>query len=118
MRSRPKELYNQIEMICPNLFSHFNEFGYRYCAGKMVRQTHYFYRSIQTNFGLDFSGSSNMEELRAILSVFMIRRIKSSVLSLPPKVRQKVLIAAKPVSVPSKLNFRLTESEDDRPRKL
>lgn len=58
-------------------FSHRQEFGFRYCDAKMSK------------FGWDFTGSSNMDELRVLLEEqFMIRRLKSNVLDqLPSKVR-------------------------------
>lgn len=53
------------------------DYGVRYCNGT------------QTTFGWDFSGSSNMEELRLLLETrFMIRRLKCDVLTqLPSKIR-------------------------------
>jgi len=53
------------------------EYGKRYCNGR------------DTSFGWDFSGSSNMKELKTILETqFMIRRLKSDVLKqLPQKIR-------------------------------
>lgn len=53
------------------------EYGLRYCNGK------------ETLFGWDFSGASNMKELKIILeSQYMIRRLKSEVLKeLPQKLR-------------------------------
>lgn len=53
------------------------EYGIRYCNGK------------ETSYGWDFSGASNMNELKIILeSLFMIRRLKSEVLKqLPQKIR-------------------------------
>lgn len=53
------------------------EYGVRYCNGR------------ETNFGWDFSGATNMKELKTILEThFMIRRLKSEVLKqLPQKIR-------------------------------
>lgn len=53
------------------------EFGIRYCDGK------------EGKFGWDYTGCSNMDELRILLEErFMIRRLKSTVLSqLPSKIR-------------------------------
>ncbi|XP_069705432.1 SWI/SNF-related matrix-associated actin-dependent regulator of chromatin subfamily A-like protein 1 isoform X2 [Periplaneta americana] len=80
--SRPIELYPQISAINPRLFPNVVEFGIRYCAG------------VKNQFGWDFSGSSNMEELQLLLEdSLMIRRLKSDVISqLPPKVRQMVIL--------------------------
>lgn len=53
------------------------EYGVRYCNGR------------ETNYGWDFSGATNMKELKTILEThFMIRRLKSEVLKqLPQKIR-------------------------------
>jgi SWI/SNF-related matrix-associated actin-dependent regulator of chromatin subfamily A-like protein 1 len=53
------------------------EFGKRYCA------------AVQKSWGMDYSGSSNMDELNIILlECFMIRRLKKNVLTqLPGKFR-------------------------------
>ncbi|XP_076821185.1 SWI/SNF-related matrix-associated actin-dependent regulator of chromatin subfamily A-like protein 1 isoform X1 [Clavelina lepadiformis] len=80
--SRPAELYTQISLVRPDLFPVFHHFGMRYCAGK------------QNPWGWEFTGSSNMEELRLILQeTVMLRRTKDDVLSqLPPKLRRSVAI--------------------------
>jgi hypothetical protein len=71
----------------------------------------------KTPFGWDYSGASHMEELRAIMSMFMIRRMKSVVMTqLPPKVREKVLIAANPVSLPPKTPIATFFSDGESPR--
>ncbi|XKL60873.1 hypothetical protein PGB90_007930 [Kerria lacca] len=79
--SRPFELYPQIKALEPHSFSG-KEFGIRYCDGKEGR------------FGWDYSGSSNMDELKILLEEkFMIRRLKSTVLNqLPAKIRQVVIL--------------------------
>lgn len=58
------------------------EFGKRYCNG------------VETSFGWDFKGCSNMKELKVILETqFMIRRLKSDVLKqLPQKVRYLFIV--------------------------
>nr|CAD7397266.1 unnamed protein product [Timema poppensis] len=75
--SRPSELYTQIAAIDPKAFGSFHDFGLRYCA------------AVKTNWAWDYSGSSNMVELHLLLEKrFMIRRLKSNVISeLPPKIR-------------------------------
>ncbi|XP_075210490.1 SWI/SNF-related matrix-associated actin-dependent regulator of chromatin subfamily A-like protein 1 isoform X2 [Lycorma delicatula] len=80
--SRPCELYTQLEAIHPSAFSSFKEYGLRYCDGKM------------TNFGWNFSGSSNLGELKVLLeSKYMIRRLKKDViLQLPSKIRQVIVL--------------------------
>ncbi|CAG5127940.1 unnamed protein product [Candidula unifasciata] len=79
--SRPSELYSQITAVCPDLFK-FHEFGLRYCAAKEMQ------------WGWDYSSSSNMVELQALLEEkIMIRREKKDVLSqLPSKYRQVIML--------------------------
>ena len=80
--SKPVELFTQLQLIDPINFKNHHEFGKRYCA------------AVKTNFGWNYSGSSNMAELRIILEeTVMLRRTKESVLKqLPPKVRQSVVL--------------------------
>ena len=85
--SRPIELYSQIYLIDPKLFPWVTDFGMRYCEGRKVS-----YGPNKT--GHDFSGSSNMEELKLLMMErFMIRRMKTEVLSqLPSKQRQMIIL--------------------------
>lgn len=80
--SRPIELYSQIKAITQNNFMTPVEYGVRYCNGK------------ETIYGWDFSGATNMKELKIILETqFMIRRLKSEVLKqLPQKIRNVVVL--------------------------
>ncbi|KAG5185466.1 hypothetical protein JKP88DRAFT_354190 [Tribonema minus] len=89
--SRPMELYTQLNMLQPEPYMQLNmlqpevwkdqhDYGIRYCAAKRGR------------FGWDYSGSSNLPELHALLrATVMIRRLKKDILSnLPPKQRTLV----------------------------
>ncbi|XP_056145296.1 SWI/SNF-related matrix-associated actin-dependent regulator of chromatin subfamily A-like protein 1 [Lampris incognitus] len=80
--SRPSELYTQIFAVRPTLFPQFHEFGMRYCNAK------------QLTWGWDYSGSSNLGELKLLLEeCLMLRRLKSDVLSqLPAKQRKVVMV--------------------------
>ncbi|XP_067014077.2 SWI/SNF-related matrix-associated actin-dependent regulator of chromatin subfamily A-like protein 1 [Anabrus simplex] len=83
--SRPIELFTQLRIIDPKAFrgsGSMQEYGLRYCAAK------------QNAWGWDYSGSSNMEELQLLLECrFMIRRLKSDVITqLPAKMRQVVVL--------------------------
>lgn len=73
-------MYAQIHAINPSLFNTFHEFGMRYCAAK------------ETKFGWDYSGYSNMSELKLLLEEkLLIRREKKDVIQqLPTKMREKV----------------------------
>ena len=84
--SRPIELFSQINLIDTRFFKNAWEFGMRYCDGKQ--------KTIGTKIVHDFSGSSNMEELNILMKErFMIRRLKSDVLTqLPKKQRQMIIL--------------------------
>lgn len=91
--SRPAELYSQITAVQPTLFPSFHHFGMRYCDAKQLR------------WGWDYSGSSNLQELRLLLlESLMVRRLKSDVLSqLPAKRRKVVLVEPEGVSAKAKV---------------
>ncbi|XP_062287547.1 SWI/SNF-related matrix-associated actin-dependent regulator of chromatin subfamily A-like protein 1 [Scomber scombrus] len=79
--SRPSELYTQILAVKPTLFPRFHEFGIRYCDAK------------QNTWGWDYSGSSNLGELKLLLEEsLMLRRLKSEVLSQLPAKQRKVVV--------------------------
>ncbi|KAM4626452.1 SWI/SNF-related matrix-associated actin-dependent regulator of chromatin subfamily A-like protein 1 [Discoglossus pictus] len=90
--SRPAELYTQIAAVRPTFFPRFHDFGIRYCDAK------------QMPWGWDYSGSSNMNELKLLLEEsIMIRRLKSEVLSqLPAKQRKMVVIAPEGINSKTK----------------
>ncbi|MCJ8732791.1 hypothetical protein PDJAM_G00215370 [Pangasius djambal] len=78
--SRPAELYTQILAVRPTLFPRFHDFGVRYCDAK------------QLPWGWDYSGSSNLAELKLLLEeCLMLRRLKSDVLSQLPAKQRKVV---------------------------
>uniref|UniRef100_A0AAQ5Y4Y9 SWI/SNF-related matrix-associated actin-dependent regulator of chromatin subfamily A-like protein 1 n=1 Tax=Amphiprion ocellaris TaxID=80972 RepID=A0AAQ5Y4Y9_AMPOC len=78
--SRPSELYTQILAVRPTLFPRFHEFGMRYCDAR------------QMVWGWDYSGSSNLGELKLLLEeCLMLRRLKSDVLSQLPAKQRKVV---------------------------
>uniref|UniRef100_A0A3Q3GBP7 SWI/SNF-related matrix-associated actin-dependent regulator of chromatin subfamily A-like protein 1 n=1 Tax=Labrus bergylta TaxID=56723 RepID=A0A3Q3GBP7_9LABR len=90
--SRPCELYTQILAVRPTLFPRFHDFGMRYCNAK------------QMTWGWDYSGSSNLGELKLLLEeCLMLRRLKSEVLSqLPSKQRKVVTVTIDGVSTRTK----------------
>uniref|UniRef100_A0A8D0DET9 SWI/SNF-related matrix-associated actin-dependent regulator of chromatin subfamily A-like protein 1 n=1 Tax=Sander lucioperca TaxID=283035 RepID=A0A8D0DET9_SANLU len=78
--SRPSELYTQILAVRPTLFPRFHEFGMRYCG------------ATQSPWGWDYSGSSNLGELKLLLEeCLMLRRLKCDVLSQLPAKQRKVV---------------------------
>ncbi|KAI3383223.1 hypothetical protein SNEBB_010758 [Seison nebaliae] len=80
--SRPAELFPQIHVLCPKLFSSFHDFGVRYCG------------AVQTKWGWNYSKSSNLDELQNLLNQHcLIRHTKSEVLQqLPEKIRERVIM--------------------------
>ncbi|KAM6934194.1 SWI/SNF-related matrix-associated actin-dependent regulator of chromatin subfamily A-like protein 1 [Xenentodon cancila] len=90
--SRPCELYTQILAVRPTLFPRFHEFGMRYCDAR------------ERTWGWDYSGSSNLRELKLLLEeCLMLRRLKSEVLSqLPSKQRKVVTVTIDGISTRTK----------------
>ncbi|NWI88419.1 SMAL1 protein, partial [Pitta sordida] len=90
--SRPAELYTQIAAVQPTFFPQFHSFGLRYCDARKMP------------WGWDYSGSSNLNELKILLEEsIMIRRLKSDVLSqLPAKQRKMVVVAPEGISAKTK----------------
>ncbi|XP_051642881.1 SWI/SNF-related matrix-associated actin-dependent regulator of chromatin subfamily A-like protein 1 isoform X2 [Manacus candei] len=90
--SRPVELYTQIAAVQPSFFPQFHSFGLRYCDAKKMP------------WGWDYSGSSNLTELKILLEEsIMIRRLKSDVLSqLPAKQRKMVVVAPEGINAKTK----------------
>ncbi|KAG2458982.1 SMAL1 protein, partial [Polypterus senegalus] len=81
--SRPAELYTQITAVRQSFFPRFHDFGARYCDAK------------QLPWGWDYSGSSNLNELKLLLEEsLMLRRLKSDVLSQLPAKQRKVVIVS------------------------
>jgi SWI/SNF-related matrix-associated actin-dependent regulator 1 of chromatin subfamily A len=81
--NRPIELFPMLERLDPeDLGRSFFAYAKRYC------------NATQTQYGWDFSGASNLDELQEKLrSKFMVRRLKVDVLKdLPPKRRQVILV--------------------------
>lgn len=82
--AKPKELFNLLSILRPDVFSQFKEYGNRYCDPKPNKW----------QGGLDYEGATNLKELHFILdNSIMIRRLKKDVLGeLPSKRRQKVTV--------------------------
>jgi len=82
--NRPVEGFPLFNYLDPVEFRSFMSYAKKYCDAQ------------QTQWGWDFSGASNGKQLQdKIRSLFMIRRLKSEVLSeLPPKQRQVIEIPA------------------------
>ena len=82
--NRPVELQAIAGNLAPKTFGNFWSFAKRYC------------NPMRTNFGWDFGGAANLEELHEQLrGTIMVRRTKAEVLSqLPPKRRQVIELAS------------------------
>lgn len=80
--NKPVEIFPLLESLEPGKWTFKDKI--RYCAG------------MQTRFGWDFSGASNLDELQLRLRrTVMCRRLKREVLTeLPPKRRQVIELAA------------------------
>ncbi|KAH0621269.1 hypothetical protein JD844_022374 [Phrynosoma platyrhinos] len=99
--SRPAELYTQMAAVRPSFFPQFHAFGLRYCDAK------------QRPWGWDYSGSSNLGELKLLLEEsIMIRRLKSNVLSqLPAKQRKVVVVAPEGINARTKAELAAAAKE-------
>jgi len=85
---KPKELYSQLIAVAPDHFPAWGEFARKFCIANYSRVA---------NRWIYQSGGKNLKELNRILQPFMIRRLKKEVLSeLPPKRRQRIMLALKP----------------------
>ena len=80
--TRPRDLFSLLNYLDRQTWDSWFRFGVRYCNGH------------EGEFGWNFNGSSNLEELNERLTnSIMIRRRKEEVLAdLPPKIRQTVII--------------------------
>jgi SWI/SNF-related matrix-associated actin-dependent regulator 1 of chromatin subfamily A len=78
--AKPAELWSLLHFLAPKDWPNFYKFAYRYCA------------PVRTEWGWDYTGASNLEELNTRLrSGLMMRRLKRDVLSqLPPLTRALV----------------------------
>jgi SWI/SNF-related matrix-associated actin-dependent regulator 1 of chromatin subfamily A len=88
MASRPRDLFNLLKGVRHPLGNSFFSFAKRYCNG------------VQTEYGLNADGASNLPELATIAATIMLRRTKDDSLDLPPKVRswQDIEIASTSVA--------------------
>jgi SWI/SNF-related matrix-associated actin-dependent regulator 1 of chromatin subfamily A len=85
IKSRPMEFFSGLNFLDANTWNSSHDFGLRYCA------------AYETNFGWDYSGASNLEELFVRISPYFLRRLKSEVLSqLPPKTYTEIEIELTP----------------------
>lgn len=81
IKNRPFEFFSTLSFLNSQEWKNSHEFGTRYGAG------------YQNNFGWDYSGASNLEELFTRVSPYFLRRLKKDVLKeLPPKTYMDIPI--------------------------
>ena len=95
--NRPNELWNQLQILDPIAYDDKNFFRWH------LRYTN----AIKGEYGWDFSGSSNIDELAENLKHIMIRRTKDQVLPELPDKRQSSII----VPITNRKDYRKAESE-------
>ncbi|KAF7722441.1 hypothetical protein EC973_003143 [Apophysomyces ossiformis] len=80
--SRPIDLFPQLTALRSDLFPEFSRFGLRYCNAR------------HNVFGWDYSGASNLAELKYAMEMsVLVRRLKKDVLlELPEKTRQSMIV--------------------------
>ena len=82
--NNPKELYTQINLIDPSIFPDPTEYEQRYCNPRM--RFCCFFRKY-----LDVSGHSNLDELKLILELVMVRRDKLDFPDFFPKKNREII---------------------------
>ena len=91
--NRPIELFNALHMLDAKGWPNVREYGNRYCGGLSER-------------GL-WQGATNLDELRERLKPYMIRRLKSEVLSeLPPLTRTLI-----PIDIPNRVEYNQVKAQ-------
>ena len=81
IKNRTKELFPLLNFLNPEKWNNFHFFGLNYCA------------AYEGNFGWDYQGASNLEELFGKISPLFLRRMKEDVLKdLPPKTYTSIPI--------------------------
>lgn len=85
--NRPMDLFTQLNLLAPDEFPSYFDYGRRYCDGHQKTVTIGGIRGGIKRKVWDFSGKSNLDELfERLRSTVMIRRLKKDVLKeLPPK---------------------------------
>jgi SWI/SNF-related matrix-associated actin-dependent regulator 1 of chromatin subfamily A len=85
IKSRPMEFFSGLNFMDPEMWNSMHDFGVRYCA------------AYESNFGWNYDGASNLEELFTRISPFFLRRLKKDVLSqLPDKTYTEIEIELTP----------------------
>lgn len=86
--NRPKELWPLLNMVDSAAWPKFFPFARRYCG------------AYKNEFGWNFDGATNLKELNEAIKPYMVRRLKSQVLSeLPEKQRVTIPMELKPAAM-------------------
>jgi SWI/SNF-related matrix-associated actin-dependent regulator 1 of chromatin subfamily A len=81
IKSKPFEFFPLLNFLYPEEWSNEHAFGVKYCAAE------------KNNFGWNYDGSSNLDDLYERISPFFLRRLKKDVLKfLPPKTYSAIPI--------------------------
>ena len=97
--NRPSELWSLLNILDNARWPNFYRYAHRYCA------------PVRTQWGWDYSGAANLEELASILrSGLMLRRRKKQVLAqLPPILQQVIPLTVDPSPLLDQLTRRIGE---------
>ena len=86
IKSRPYEFFSLLNFLYPEEWSNAHSFGVRYCAAE------------KNNFGWNYDGASNLDELFEKISPFFLRRLKKDILKhLPPKTYTAIPVELSPI---------------------
>jgi SWI/SNF-related matrix-associated actin-dependent regulator 1 of chromatin subfamily A len=88
IKSRPYEFFSLLNFLYPEEWSNAHSFGIKYCAAE------------KNNFGWDYNGASNLDELFERISPFFLRRLKKDILKqLPAKTYTSIPIELSPTEM-------------------
>ena len=106
--NHPIEIWTSVHFLAPKEFDNFWHFTRQYCNAQ------------QTKYGMDLSGTNNLEELNERLRAsVMLRRLKADVLpELPPKRRQIIELNMNGFSSLIKKEQEIWERETNKVEKL
>jgi SWI/SNF-related matrix-associated actin-dependent regulator 1 of chromatin subfamily A len=95
MMSRAREFFTVLNLIDPQTFGSHSVFKNRYCDPK------------DGYFGVTYDGTSNAEELHALISGFLIRRNKAEILPELPPINRIIL----PIAIDDPTEYTYIEQE-------
>jgi len=90
IKNRVKELFNLLQVVGHPLGKDYFKFGVRYCDGR---------REVINKAGdtrWNFDGASNLDELGEKIKPIYLKRMKTEVLNLPPKIESVVPVELSP----------------------